>query len=38
VQPDRVRGQHHLLIVVAFFGFWIFSKFFGNLGKLRQEA
>ncbi len=25
-------------IVVAFFGFWIFSKFFGNLGKLRQEA
>lgn len=25
-------------IVVALFGFWIFSKFFGNLGKLRQEA
>ncbi len=25
-------------IVVAFFGFWIFSKFFGNIGKLRQEA
>ncbi len=25
-------------IVVAFFGFWIFSKFFSNIGKLRQEA
>ncbi|MBI5519220.1 MAG: sulfite exporter TauE/SafE family protein [Desulfovibrio sp.] len=25
-------------IVVAIFGFWIFSKFFGNIGKLRQEA
>ena len=25
-------------IVVAAFGFWIFSKFFGNIGKLRQEA
>jgi uncharacterized membrane protein YfcA len=25
-------------IVVALFGLWIFSKFFGNLGKLRQEA
>ena len=25
-------------IVVAGFGFWIFSKFFGNIGKLRQEA
>jgi len=25
-------------IVVAFFGFWIFSKFFTNIGKLRQEA
>jgi len=25
-------------IVVAFFGLWIFSKFFGNIGKLRQEA
>ena len=25
-------------VVVAFFGFWIFSKFFGNIGKLRQEA
>jgi uncharacterized membrane protein YfcA len=25
-------------IVVAGFGFWIFSKFFSNIGKLRQEA
>ncbi len=25
-------------IVVAIFGFWIFSKFFSNIGKLRQEA
>ncbi len=25
-------------IVVAGFGVWIFSKFFGNIGKLRQEA
>ena len=25
-------------IVVAGFGAWIFSKFFGNIGKLRQEA
>ena len=25
-------------IVVAGFGLWIFSKFFGNIGKLRQEA
>jgi len=25
-------------VVVAFFGFWIFSKFFSNIGKLRQEA
>ena len=25
-------------IVVAGFGIWIFSKFFGNIGKLRQEA
>jgi uncharacterized membrane protein YfcA len=25
-------------IVVAIFGLWIFSKFFGNVGKLRQEA
>jgi len=25
-------------IVVACFGIWIFSKFFSNIGKLRQEA
>ena len=25
-------------VVVAVFGFWIFSKFFSNIGKLRQEA
>jgi len=25
-------------IVVALFGAWIFSKFFGNISKLRQEA
>ncbi len=25
-------------VVVAGFGFWIFSKFFSNIGKLRQEA
>lgn len=25
-------------VVVAFFGLWVFSKFFANLGKLRGEA
>ena len=25
-------------VVVAFFGIWVFSKFFFNLGKLRGEA
>ena len=25
-------------VVVAFFGVWVFSKFFLNLGKLRGEA
>ena len=25
-------------VVVAFFGIWVFSKFFLNLGKLRGEA
>ena len=25
-------------VVVAFFGLWVFSKFFLNLGKLRGEA
>ncbi len=25
-------------IVVAIFGIWVFSKFFANLGKLREEA
>ena len=24
--------------VVAFFGIWVFSKFFANIGKLRGEA
>lgn len=25
-------------VVVAFFGIWVFGKFFTNLGKLRGEA
>jgi uncharacterized membrane protein YfcA len=25
-------------IVVAFFGLWVFGKFFANIGKLREEA
>jgi hypothetical protein len=25
-------------IVVGFFGFWVISKFFTNIGKLREEG
>jgi hypothetical protein len=25
-------------IVVGFFGFWVMSKFFANIGKLREEG
>ena len=25
-------------IVVGFFGFWVISKFFANIGKLREEG
>ena len=31
-------GNYVFWFVVAFFGFWVFSKFFANLGKLRGEA
>ena len=31
-------GNYVFWGVVAFFGFWVFSKFFVNLGKLRGEA
>ncbi|MBO4369371.1 MAG: sulfite exporter TauE/SafE family protein [Desulfovibrio sp.] len=31
-------GNYVFWGVVAFFGFWVFSKFFINLGKLRGEA
>lgn len=31
-------GIYVFFIVVGIFGFWIFSKFFGNIKKMRQEA
>jgi len=31
-------GNYVFWIVVGFFGFWVLSKFFANLGKLREEG
>jgi hypothetical protein len=31
-------GNYIFWIVVAFFGFWVLSKFFVNIGKLREEG
>jgi uncharacterized membrane protein YfcA len=31
-------GNYVFWIVVAFFGFWVMSKFFANIGKLREEG
>jgi hypothetical protein len=31
-------GNYVFWIVIAFFGFWVLSKFFVNIGKLREEG
>jgi hypothetical protein len=31
-------GNYVFWIVVGFFGFWVLSKFFANIGKLREEG
>jgi hypothetical protein len=31
-------GNYVFWIVVGFFGFWVLSKFFTNIGKLREEG
>jgi hypothetical protein len=31
-------GNYVFWIVIAFFGFWVLSKFFVNVGKLREEG
>ncbi|MCR4666053.1 MAG: sulfite exporter TauE/SafE family protein [Desulfovibrio sp.] len=38
VNAIELVGNYVFWGVVAFFGFWVFSKFFVNLGKLRGEA
>jgi uncharacterized membrane protein YfcA len=38
VQNVEFVGNIVFWIVVAIFGLWIFGKFFGNIGNLRQEA
>ena len=30
-------GNYVFWVVVAIFGGWIFAKFFGNVGQLREE-
>jgi uncharacterized protein len=34
----ETAGNYIFWIVVAFFGFWVLSKFFANIGKLREEG
>jgi uncharacterized membrane protein YfcA len=34
----ETAGNYVFWIVVGFFGFWVMSKFFANLGKLKEEG
>jgi uncharacterized membrane protein YfcA len=34
----ETAGNYVFWIVVGFFGFWVISKFFANIGKLREEG
>lgn len=43
ISPAIVNGIEYVgniifWVVVAFFGIWVFSKFFANIGKLRSEG
>ena len=34
----EIVGNYVFWIVVGFFGFWVLSKFFANIGKLKEEG